>query len=212
MEPLEVDIAGALNMSQHEAGNGISDQLLVARCQSDDWAAFDALVDRYQARVFGFVRRMVPSHEEAEDIAQEVFVRAFRNIHRYDGRASVAGWLFKIATNLCIDSRRKRSRRVAEVPLEVDGSPVVEVADPKGDPEPIVFAQQMEEVIASALDSLSERLKPVILLHDVEGLSYEEIANALGIPVGTVKSRLFLARERLQQALSEYMGGDTSHG
>lgn len=207
-----MDIAGTWSMSQQEAGNGISDQLLVARCQSDDRAAFDALVDRYQARVFGFVRRMVSSREEAEDIAQEVFIRAFRNIHRYDGRASVAGWLFKIATNLCIDSLRRSSRRVSEVALEGDESAADRVPDPSGDPEPVVMARQMQEVLAVAVHSLSDRLKPVLLLHDVEGLSYEEIANVLNIPVGTVKSRLFLARERLQQALGAYLGDETIDG
>jgi RNA polymerase sigma-70 factor (ECF subfamily) len=206
-----VESAGALRMTQNEAGNGLSDQLLIARCQADDLKAFDLLVDRYQARVFGFARRMLSDPQEAEDVAQEVFVRAFRNIRRYDGRASVAGWLFKIATNLCIDRRRRRSRRVMEVPLEADADASHELVATSGDPQQEVVARQMHEVVQAALETLSERLQPVVLMHDVEGMSYEEIANALNIPVGTVKSRLFLARERLQAALAAYLqAGETN--
>ena len=205
-----MESTGVLRMTQHEAGNGLSDQLLVARCQADDLSAFDVLVDRYQVRVFGFARRMIGDAQEAEDVAQEVFVRAFRNIRRYDGRASVAGWLFTIATNLCIDRRRRSSRRVAEVPLEPDTDTKHRLVARSGNPQEEAVAKQMQEAIHTALGTLSDRLRPVLLLHDVEGMSYEEIANALNIPVGTVKSRLFLARERLQSALSAYLqAGDT---
>lgn len=206
-----MELTGALGMTQHDAGSGLSDQLLVARCQADDLSAFDQLVDRYQSRVFGFVRRMVGDPHEAEDVAQEVFVRAFRNIRRYDGRASVASWLFKIATNLCIDRRRRRSRRITEVALESNGEAALGIVARSGNPQEEVVASQMEEVVQAALETLSERLRPVLLLHDVEGMRYEEIANALSIPVGTVKSRLFLARERLQTALSAYMQAGDIH-
>jgi RNA polymerase sigma-70 factor (ECF subfamily) len=154
---------------------------------------------------------MVSNPDEAADIAQDVFIRAFQNMHRFDGRASLRTWLFRIAHNLCIDRARKLGRLVGETSLDVAGDEEgeMEVADQRWDPETLVMDREMHEVVEAALASMSEKLRVVLLLHDREDLAYEEIAETLGLPVGTVKSRLFLARAHLQREVGPYLGGRT---
>ncbi len=198
----------AIQAGQRFSGDSALNRAVISRCIRRDAEAFGLLVDQYQARVYGFVRRMVPNADDAEDIAQEVFVRAFQNIHRFDGRASLATWLFKIAGNLCIDRARRQKRRPEEVPLAAgpaaDGSEL-EAPDRRWDPESRAVALEMHEAVERAVAGLSEKLRSVLLLYDLEELSYDEIAAVAGIPVGTVKSRLFLARARIQDALNDYM-------
>lgn len=199
-----MNTAGAISLSQRQK-DALLDGAIIQRCQRRDAEAFGLLVDRYQARIFGYVRRMVEKAEDAEDIAQEVFVRAFQNIDRFDGRASLATWLFKIANNLCIDKRRRKTRRPQETLLgSGEGEEVYELADSRWDPESHAFAGDMVRVVEKAIRQMSEKLRVVILLHDKDELSYEQIAEIVGVPVGTVKSRLFLAREQLQIALRSY--------
>lgn len=188
-----------------------TEQALVERCRRRDGEAFAKIVDAYQNRVYGFVRRMVSNPDEAADIAQDVFIRAFQNMHRFDGRASLRTWLFRIAHNLCIDRARKLGRLVGETSLDVAGDEEgeMEVADQRWDPETLVMDREMHEVVEAALASMSEKLRVVLLLHDREDLAYEEIAETLGLPVGTVKSRLFLARAHLQREVGPYLGGRT---
>jgi len=182
------------------------DFALLERCKTRDVEAFGLLVDRYQARVFGYIRRMVPRREDAEDLAQEVFLRAFKSIHRFDGRASLATWFFKIANNLCIDRARHEKRKNEVLFVESDEEALLEeIIDERWNPEARTVAEQMEKIIEMEIRKLSEKLRSVLLLHDIEGLSYAEIAQVLRIPVGTVKSRLFLAREHLQEAIKEYL-------
>jgi RNA polymerase sigma-70 factor (ECF subfamily) len=167
--------------------------------------AFSKLVDDYQHRVHGFVRRMVPSSEDAEDITQEVFIRAFQNYERFDARASVRTWLFRIAYNLCVDRSRKAGRTVQQVSMNM--SPEIadeyEVADTRWQPDTILEDTEMYSRVEQAIGRMSEKLRSVLILHDKEDLSYEEISESLGIPIGTVKSRLFLARNQLQQAVRD---------
>lgn len=188
-----------------------TEQALVERCRRRDGEAFAKVVDAYQNRVYGFVRRMVSNPDEAADIAQDVFIRAYQNMHRFDGRASLRTWLFRIAHNLCIDRARKLGRSVDETSLDVAGEEegALEVADQRWDPETLVMDREMHDVVEAALASMSEKLRVVLLLHDREDLAYEEIAETLGLPIGTVKSRLFLARAHLQRQVGPYLGGRT---
>lgn len=188
-----------------------TEQALVERCRRRDGEAFAKVVDAYQNRVYGFVRRMVPNPDEAADIAQDVFIRAYQNMHRFDGRASLRTWLFRIAHNLCIDRARKLGRSVDETSLDVSGEEegAMEVADQRWDPETLVMDREMRDVVEAALASMSEKLRAVLLLHDREDLAYEEIAETLDLPIGTVKSRLFLARAHLQREVGLYLGGRT---
>ncbi len=203
---MEVSLRG---MTIPQPNNGqIIDGAIISRCKNRDAEAFGELVDRYQARVFGFVKRMVKSTEDAEDIAQEVFIKAFQNIHRFDGRASLTTWLFKIASNLCIDKARRKDRRPETVQLSSpDGAEISEIDAPdhRWNPEIQANTNLMESKIEESISNMSEKLRSVLLLHDIEELSYDEISSVLGIPVGTVKSRLFLARNAMQESLKEFL-------
>lgn len=193
--------SGAIRLSKFASGNSALDASLVSRCKHRDAEAFTLLVDRYQARVFGYVRRMLRSIEDAEDVSQEVFIKAFQNIDRFDSRASFSTWLFKIASNLCIDKIRKQEQenRIEFESLEFDDT--VSFKDESWNPEANLNAKELVIAIEQSIMQLSNKLKSVLLLHDQQNLGYEEIAEILNIPVGTVKSRLFLAREELKKTV-----------
>ncbi len=167
-------------------------------------------MDAYQHRVFGFVRRMVPDLEEASDISQEVFIRAYQGLARFDGRSSLRTWLFRIAYNLCVDRARKVDRTPQESRIEAvsEEEQPMEFPDSRWDPETIVMNDELFAIVEAGIATMSEKLRSVLLLHDREDLAYEEIAQTLDLPVGTVKSRLFLARAHLQQALNGYLSGE----
>lgn len=168
--------------------------------------AFSKVVDTYQNRVFGFVRRMVANSDEAADVTQEVFIRAFQSFDRFDHRSSVRTWLFRIAHNLCIDRSRKAKRSVAEVGLvDTEHGEELEVFDDRWQPDQMAMDGELMEVVEASILSMSEKLRSVLLLHDREDMAYDEIADLLGLPVGTVKSRLFLARTHLQNSVRVYL-------
>jgi RNA polymerase sigma-70 factor (ECF subfamily) len=189
-----------------------SEQALVDQCKrGTDFEAFAKIVDAYQARVLGFVRRMVRGEEEAKDVTQEVFIKAFRHMDRFDGRSSLRTWLFRIAHNLCIDRARRHDRGLNETSLEpamAEDEPL-DFADGRWDPERIALSGELNAVVEEAVASMSDKLRIVLLLHDKEDMGYDEIAKTVDVPVGTVKSRLFLARAHLQARLSQYLQGET---
>jgi RNA polymerase sigma-70 factor (ECF subfamily) len=188
-----------------------SDQAeLIARARRKDEAAFAFIVDSYQNRLFGFVRRMVQDPDDAADIAQETFVRAFQGIGRFDGRSSMRTWLFRIAYNLCVDRARRSERTPSTLRLDAgfEEEESIDVPDGRWDPQGVVLDSELRAMLEAAIGSMSEKLRSVILLHDREDLAYEDIAKILQIPVGTVKSRLFLARAHLQERLGPYLRGE----
>lgn len=195
---------GAMTWSITERQEPTVDAALLEGCRRRDEAAFARLIDLYQARVFGFVRRMVRDEEEARDITQEVFIRAYQALDRFDGRASLRTWLFRIAYNLCIDFLRRHDR-LASVRAEPEEGDSDDIADHRWDPEALVLNDELRSVVENAISGLSEKLRTVLLLHDREDMAYEEIAATIDVPVGTVKSRLFLAREALQRRIGVYM-------
>lgn len=199
--------AGTIRLNTIKQLDEASERALIERCRRNDFEAYGRFVDAYQNRVFGFVRRMVSNPEEAEDITQEVFIRAFQHLSNFDGRCSVKTWLFRIANNLCID----RARKLDRLPSQADFYPAGEedeaiaIPDERWQPEKIALDDELVRHIEKGISSMSEKLRSVLLLHDREDMAYEEIAETLHIPVGTVKSRLFLARAHLQSVLTEYM-------
>jgi RNA polymerase sigma-70 factor (ECF subfamily) len=155
---------------------------------------------------------MVSNPEEASDVTQEVFIRAYQSFGRFDARSSVRTWLFRIAYNLCVDRARKLERSVAEVGMSVapDADEEIDWADNRWQPELLAMDSELMQAVESAIQSMSTKLRTVLLLHDREDTPYEEIAKIVGVPVGTVKSRLFLARAHLQNALRNYLRGEVS--
>lgn len=199
--------AGTLRLNTTKQLDDATEKALIERCRRNDYEAFGRFIDAYQHRVYGFVRRMVPSLDESEDITQEVFIRAFQHFANFDGRCSVKTWLFRIANNLCIDRARKLDRTPARADYYVsaeDDDPI-EIADVRWEPEKIALDGELVKLVESGIASMSEKLRSVLLLHDREDMAYEEIAQTLAIPVGTVKSRLFLARAHLQNVLTDYL-------
>lgn len=186
-----------------------TEQALIERCRRQDGEAFSKIVDAYQNRVYGFVKRMVPNAEEASDIAQEVFIRAYQSFGRFDARSSLRTWLFRIAYNLCVDRSRRYKRGLDETSIDVMGEDdaAFEVPDSRWDPQALMLDDELRAVVERGLEEMSDKLRTVLLLHDKEDFAYEEIAQTLSLPIGTVKSRLFLARAHLQKVVGIYLEG-----
>ncbi|MCG9895117.1 MAG: sigma-70 family RNA polymerase sigma factor [Fimbriimonadaceae bacterium] len=198
----------AMVLPERRMMDAATEEALLSRAKGRDWEAFGRIVDAYQGRVLGYIRRMVRDEEEAQDLAQEVFIRAYQSLDRFDGRASLRTWIFRIAGNLCIDRSRRIKRRpqtVAPDP-EIEADDLLNSLDERWRPDRLLLDDELVACIDAAVDSLSDKLKNVLYLHDHEGLAYEEIAQALDVPVGTVKSRLFLARAHLQKQVQAYLG------
>ena len=186
-----------------------TDLSLVERCRANDEAAFREIVSRYKVKVHHYIYRMTGSSEDAEDLTQEVFVRLYTSLGTFRGQSSLNTWLFRIAGNLCIDRfRRSKGRAPAyslDEPASGDDSVTREVADQTWEPHRMLENSEMADQIQLALGRLPEKLRTALVLHDLEGLSYEEIAQIAGCPLGTVKSRLFNARMQMRGLLAPYL-------
>lgn len=179
------------------------DLLLVERSKNGDKKAFEELVLKHQDRVYNLCRYMLGSPSDAEDAAQEVFIKAYRNIEGFSPTAGFAAWLSRIAINSCIDYKRRPAHwSLLRTTSEGEEYAVEEESALPG-PESSLESKESGQAIEKALAALSEKLRAVIVLREIEGLSYEEIAAALDISVGTVKSRIARAREELQRLLKD---------
>ena len=187
----------------------VSELELVKRCQAGDSNAFDELVTRYRTRIFGMIYNMVHSEQDAWDLAQDSFVKAWKSIKRFRGQSSFYTWIYRIVMNVTIDWLRKKQIKGAG--SEFDDSIQLKEVDPASKTVPKADAlpyQQMEQAeIRSEIDKAIAQLSPehraVILMKEIEGMQYHEIAESLGCSIGTVMSRLFYARKKLQNLLKE---------
>src|SRR5947209_13154365 len=191
---------------------GLSDPLLVERVKErDDASAFDEIVRRHKNRIHSYVCRMTHDAPDAEDLTQEVFIRAYQSIHRFRADAAVDTWLYRIATNLVID-RFRRTQRAPQswVPLDEEEDAVgsLPATDRGSNPEATAQLGELRREVQKAIQTLPPKLRGAVVLHDLEGLSYEEVAEALGCPVGTIKSRLFNGRSLLRRKLAHYVDPD----
>jgi len=186
--------------------NSESDILVVEKVLAGDTDAFSALVHKYQNRVYSAVLNYVYAPDEALDITQETFVKAYTSIHRFNSSSSFYTWIYRIAINTAIDWLRKRKNRKVE---SLDDLKFTEIGfepesrDPDSDPERVLDKNETERMLRVAISMLTHKLRGVLVLHDVEGLSQEEIASILKIPVGTVKSRISRARAELKGILQK---------
>lgn len=193
-----------------------SDQDLVLLCLRGDERAARELVERFQRPVFSLVYRMVRDRELAEDLSQEVFVRTFHNLERYDRSYRFSSWLFKIAYNLTVDHLRRKNLPT----ISMHGSPdavtaerqeatSLTIASSEELPDDLLEAKELADHLEEAIDVLRPEYRTAILLRHVEGRAYEEIAEIMEIPLGTVKTYIFRARRELRDALLQLWEGRT---
>jgi len=183
----------------------LSDSDAVARARNGDHDAFRTLVERYQGRAYRMAARLLGDPELARDAVQEGFLKAYGSLDRFEGRSGFYTWLYRLVFNLCIDmKRRDRSNRQVEWDDDVAKEVVAGAADPAlPEPGAELSRSELRSALAQAIAQLPEESRRTLLLREVDGLSYAEIAKAQGIPKGTVMSRLHHARRRLRQLLMQ---------
>jgi RNA polymerase sigma-70 factor (ECF subfamily) len=181
-----------------------SDQQLVERVQAGDKSAFDLLVRKYQHRVLKLVGRFVSDAAEAEDVAQEAFIKAYRALASFRGDSAFYTWLYRIAINTAKNALVSNRRRPVDFDLDLQDPEQYDrhARLKEGDtPEGVLLTEEIRSVVERAMEQLPEDLRTAIVLRELEGLSYEEIAEAMDCPVGTVRSRIFRAREAIDRKL-----------
>ena len=188
-----------------------SDLVLVKRVQRGDKTAFDLLVRKYQHKVVKLVLRYVRNPAEAEDIAQEAFIKAYRALPQFRGDSAFYTWMYRIAINTAKNSLASRDRSPIAYELDLTDpeeshSVQTRLQDPDT-PEGMALTEEIRGIVNSAIEGLPEELKTAIVLRELDGLSYEEIAAAMDCPVGTVRSRIFRAREAIDKRLREVFEG-----
>jgi RNA polymerase sigma-70 factor (ECF subfamily) len=188
-----------------------SDLVLVKRVQRGDKTAFDLLVRKYQHKVVKLVLRYVRNPAEAEDIAQEAFIKAYRALPQFRGDSAFYTWMYRIAINTAKNSLASRDRSPIAYDLDLNDpeeshSVQAKLQDPDT-PEGMALTEEIRGIVNSAIEALPEELKTAIVLRELDGLSYEEIAAAMECPVGTVRSRIFRAREAIDKRLREVFEG-----
>ena len=186
-----------------------TDQQLVQRAQRGDLRAFDLLVLKYQGRIAALVSRYVSDAGEVEDVTQEAFIKAYRALGKFRGDSAFYTWLYRIAANAAKNHLVAKGRRPgADATIEDaegydEGGLLLESASP----EALAMGGELAEVVESALNALPDELKAALMLREFDGLSYDDIADVLGCPVGTVRSRIFRAREAIDQRVTEQISG-----
>lgn len=202
---------GAASNLEARRAEAEEDRVLIESAQSGDSRAFRKLVERHQRRAFAIAFAMVRDENDAKDLVQEAFVRVYRGLDRFEGGSRFFTWFYRILTNLAIDLMRKPGRREVE---HDDGRMALDAADEAdfpfisridgGEPLDVVHRRELADRLEAALEALPPYHRGVVLMREVEGMSYEEMAVAMNVSKGTIMSRLFHARQKLQRALGDY--------
>lgn len=191
-----------------ESENG--DLSLVRRVQRGDKSAYDVLVLKYQHKVLKLVRRYIRDQSEAEDVVQDAFIKAYRALPNFRGDSAFYTWLYRIAINTAKNSLVSAGRRPISVDLDAQDAAAAELQSRLKDtdtPERLLLTDEIRSVVNRAIDGLPEDLRRAIVLREIEGLSYEDIAASMACPVGTVRSRIFRAREAIDRHLKGVFEG-----
>ena len=173
------------------------EQLLLRKARSGDADAFEEIVRENEKTVYSLSLRHLGNPQDAEDAAQEVFLKAYSGLQRFRGDAKLSVWLYRITCNVCTDMLRRRKEIVSLSAEKEDGTPALELSDERFDPAAIAERSELREKVGEALTMLPEEARRILLLREIAGQSYEEIARTLELDMGTVKSRIFRARKRL---------------
>jgi len=185
-------------------GEQQTDQQLIERVQSGDKKAFDILVLKYQNRLFKLISRYISDSEEVYDVAQEAFIKAYRAIPNFRGDSAFYTWLYRIAANTAKNYLVSKGRRPPQMDVDFEDAEQI-FGEPElkenATPEKLLQTKELQKTVVRAIDSLPDDLRIAITLRELEGLSYDEIAEKMGCPVGTVRSRIFRAREAIQNEL-----------
>jgi RNA polymerase sigma-70 factor (ECF subfamily) len=189
-----------------------TDQQLVQRAQRGDPRAFDLLVLKYQRRIGALVSRYINDPGEVEDVTQEAFIKAYRALDKFRGDSAFYTWLYRIASNAAKNHLVAKGRRPgADATIEdAEGFEQADLISESSTPEAVLMSEELAQVVTEAMDALPEELRAALTLREFEGLSYDDIAAVLECPVGTVRSRIFRAREaiddRVRKQMSEELG------
>jgi len=189
------------------------DLTLIRRTRKGDAQAFRQLIERYQRKAYSIAFGMLKDKEEALDVTQEAFIKIYKHIECFKGDASFYVWLYRIVYNLCIDFIRKRKGAPVHVDMELEALLHTEeegashglISATLGNPQKSLLRKELASKIQEAMDALPEACRAIVLMREVEGMSYEDLARVFQIPKGTVMSRLFYARAKLQQKLGPYL-------
>ncbi|MBS3744926.1 MAG: RNA polymerase sigma factor RpoE [Wenzhouxiangellaceae bacterium] len=185
-------------------GERETDQLLVERVQKGDKRAFDLLVGKYQHKIVSLISRYVSDHAEALDVAQEAFIKAYRAIGRFRGESAFYTWMYRIAINTAKNHLVSQSRRPPSSDIDAQDAEQFQVETrlkDRSSPEHELLKEEIERTIHEAIAELPEDLRVAITLREMEGMSYEDIATTMDCPIGTVRSRIFRAREAIDSRL-----------
>lgn len=180
------------------------DQILVERVQKGDKKAFDVLVGKYQHKIISLISRYVSDHSEAQDVAQEAFIKAYRALKRFRGDSAFYTWIYRIAINTAKNHLVAQGRRPPQSDVDAQDAEQYQVdtrLKDRGSPEHELLREEIEQTIHSAISDLPDDLRVAITLREMEGMSYEEIATSMDCPIGTVRSRIFRAREAIDHRL-----------
>lgn len=185
------------------------EEVIVRRAQKGDLAAYDELVRRYQERIYATLYHMTSNHEDANDLAQEAFIKAYQAIKSFKGGSSFYTWVYRIAVNKTINFLKQRKNRsgmsLNDLDFNVENDPDLVALISDKTPRRDATLAELQKKLNEAMQQLSEQHRLVVTLHDVQGLAHEEIAEIMECNVGTVRSRLFYARQQMQGFLADYL-------